>query len=54
MTYKLELFLIIQKKAQKYKIIKKLFFFFLWFIYVELFVFYTELTHLAQKIKNLD
>ena len=55
MTYKLELFLVIQKKkAHKYKIIKIFFFFFLWFIYVELFVFYTELTHLAQKIKNLD
>ena len=26
----------------------------LWFIYIELLVFYTELTHLTQKLKNLD
>ena len=48
MTYKLELFLVLQKKA-KYKIM-----FFLWFIYIELLVFYTKLTYLAQKLKNLD
>ena len=26
----------------------------LWFIYIELLVFYTKLTHLPQKLKNLD
>ena len=31
------------------------FFYFLWFIYIGLLVFYTKLTHLAQKFKkNLD
>ena len=60
MTYKLELFLVLQrKKAHKYKIIKKLcflflFFLFLWFTYIGLLIFYTKLTHLAQKLKNLD
>ena len=50
----------------KYKIIQTLFSFnfiykvrymikfFLWFIYIGLLVFYLELTHLAQKLKNLD
>ena len=27
--------------------------FFLWFFYIELFVFNIELTHLAQKLKKL-
>ena len=53
MTYKLELFLVIQeKKAHKYKIIQKLYF--LWFTYIGLLVFYTKLTHWTQKFKNLD
>ena len=52
MAYKLELFLVIQKKAHKYKIIQKLYF--LWFTYIRLLVFYTKLTHLTQKFKNLD
>ena len=55
MTYKLELFLVIQKKKKKthkYKIIQKLYF--LWFTYIGLLVFYTKLTHLTQKFKNLD
>ena len=52
MTYKLELFLVLKKKAHKYKIIQKLCF--LWFIYIELLVFYTKLTHLVQKLKKLD
>ena len=53
MTYKLELFLVLQKKmAYKYNIIQKLCF--LWFTYIGLLVFYTKLTHLAQKIKNFD
>ena len=54
MTYTLELFLVIQKKkkkAHKYKIIQKLYF--LWFTYIEPLVFYTKLTHLTQKLKNL-
>ena len=48
MTYKLELFLVVQKQKQKrlinIKIIQKLCF--LWFTYIGLLVFYTELTHL--------
>ena len=54
MTYKFELFLILQneKKAHKYKIIQKLYF--LWFTYIRFLVFYTKLTHLIQKLKNLD
>ena len=51
MTYKLQLFLVLQRKAHKYKIIQKLCF--LWFTYIGLF-FYTKLTHLIQKLKNLD
>ena len=55
MTYKLELFLVLQKKrgggAHKYKIIQKLSF--SWFTYIRLLVFYTKLTHLVQKLKNL-
>ena len=51
MTYKLELFLVLKKKTHKYKIIQKLCFF-LWFTYIRLLVFYTELTHLTQKLKT--
>ena len=51
MTYKLELFLVIQKNTHKYKINQKLYF--LWFTYIEPLVFYTKLTHLTQKLKNL-
>ena len=50
MAYKLELFLVIQKKAHKYKTIQKLYF--LWFIYIRLLVFYTKLTYLTQKLKK--
>ena len=52
MTYKLQLFLVLQRKAHKYKIIQKLCF--LWFTYIGFFFFYTKLTHLIQKLKNLD
>ena len=54
MTYKVELFLVIpkKKKAHKYKFIQKLYF--LWFTYIGLLVFYTKLTHLTQKLKNLN
>ena len=54
MTYKLELFLVLQKKKKthKYKIIQKLYF--LWFTYIELLLFYTKLNHLTQKFKNID
>ena len=50
--------------AHKYKIIQTLYFsnfiyrvrymirFFLWFIYISLLVFYTELTHLTQNFKK--
>ena len=51
-TYKFKLFLVKQKKAHKYKIIQKLYF--LWFTYIALLVFYTKLTLLTQKLKNLD
>ena len=63
MTYKLELLLIIQKNAHKYKIIQKLclfhfilFYFILFYFmtYIGHLVFYTKLTHLIQKLKNLD
>ena len=65
MTYKFELFLVIQKRANKYKIIQTLSFsnfiysvmyiwlFFLRFIYIGLLVFYTKLTHLTQKLKKI-
>ena len=53
MTYKLELFLVLQKKATKYKIIQKLCFFY-GLTYIELLVFYTKLIHLVQKLKSLD
>ena len=52
MTYKIELFLVLppkKKKTHKYKIIQKLCF--LWFTCIGLFVFYTKLTHLVQKLK---
>ena len=55
MTYKLELFLVIQKKkkkAHKYKIIKKLYF--LWFTCIRFLFFYTKLTHLTLKKLGLD
>ena len=45
MTYKLELFLVLQKNAHNYKIIQKLCF--LWFTYIGLLIFYTKLTHLV-------
>ena len=51
MTYKLVLFLVIQKRTHKYKIIQKLYF--LWFTYIGLLVFYNKLTHLTQKLKKL-
>ena len=52
MTYKLELFLVIQKKKGLINI--KLFknYIFLRFTYIRLLVFYTKLTHLTQKLKN--
>ena len=55
MTYKLELFLVLQKKKKKrlinIKIIQKLCF--LWFTYIGLLVFYTKLTHLELKKKKI-
>ena len=51
MTYKLELFLVIQKMTHKYKITQKLYF--LWFTYIGLLIFYTKLNHLTQKLKTL-
>ena len=59
MTYKLELFLVLKKKKKKLINIKSFknyvfYFIFLWFTYIGLIVFYTKLTHLVQKLKNLD
>ena len=58
MTYKLELFLVIKKKKKKkthkYKIIQKLYFFFMVYLYWTPRFFYTKLTYLTQKLKNLD
>ena len=64
MTYKLELFLILQRKRliniKSFKnyvfflFVIFYFFLFLWFTYIRLLVFYTKLTHLVQKLKNLD
>ena len=53
MTYKLELFLVLQKiRLINIKSFKD--YVFLWFTYIGLFVFYTKLTHFVQKLKNLD
>ena len=59
MTYKLELFLVLKKKKKRLISIKSFknyvfYFIFLWFTYIGLIVFYTKLTHLVQKLKNLD
>ena len=54
MTYKLELFLALQKKkAHKYKIIHKLCFFY-GLLILDFSFFYTKFIHLVQKLKNLD
>ena len=52
MTYKLELFLVIQKMLINIKSFKN-------YIFYGLFIldssfFYTKSTHLVQKLKNLD
>ena len=53
MTYKLELFLLLQRKRLiNIKSFKN--YVFLWFTYIELLIFYTKLTHLVQKLKNLN
>ena len=52
MNYKLELFLVLQKKKKK-----KFMFYFFYFFMIYLYwtsLFYTKLTHLVQKLKNLD
>ena len=54
MTYKLELFLVIQKKKKKFINIKS----FKNYIFYSLLIldssfFYTKLTHLTQKLKKL-
>ena len=55
------LYIVLQKKkkkkrAHKYKTIQKLCFLFiylfLWFTYIRLLVFYTQLTHLVQKLNK--
>ena len=53
MTYKLELFLLLQRKRLiNIKSFKN--YVFLWFTYIELLIFYSKLTHLAQKLKNFN
>ena len=53
MTYKLELFLVLQRKRLvNIKSFKN--YIFLWFTYIRFLVFYTKLTHLIKKLKNLD
>ena len=55
MTYKLELFFSSIKKKKRLINIKSFKnYVFLWFIYIGLLVFYTKLTHLAEKLKKLD
>ena len=51
MTYKLELFLVIQKKLINIKSFKN--YIFLWFTYMGLLIFDTKLNHLTQKLKTL-
>ena len=52
MTYKLELFLVLQnKKAYKYQIIQNIFFLMV-YLYCTPCFFYTKLTHLAPKKKK--
>ena len=51
MTYKLELFLVLQRKRLiNIKSFKN--YVFLWFTYIGLPVFYIKLTHLVQKKKK--
>ena len=51
MTYKLELFLVLQRKRLvNIKSFKN--YIFLWFTYIRFLVFYTKLTHLIQKLKK--
>ena len=53
MTYKLELFLVLQRKRLVNIKSFKNYIYFL-FTYIRLLVFYTKLTNLIQKLKNLD
>ena len=53
MTYKLELFLVLQKKKKKKNLCFIFFYFFMIYLYWTS-LFYTKLTHLVQKLKNLD
>ena len=54
MTYKLELFLVLQRKRLINIKSFKNYVFFIWFTYIGLFIFYIKLTYLAQKSKNFD
>ena len=55
MTYKLELFLVLQKGKKKSLINIKSFKNYVFYGLLILdFFFYTKLTHLKQKLKNLD
>ena len=56
MTFKLEFFLVLQKKKKKRLINIKSFknYFFYGLLILDSSFFYTELTHLVKKLKNLD
>ena len=54
MTYKFELFLVLKNKAHKYKNHSKIMFYMVYLYWIHCFFFYTKLTHLVQKLKNLD
>ena len=53
MTYKLKLFLVIQKKKKFINIKSFKNYIFLWFTYIGLLIFNIKLTHLVQKLKKL-
>ena len=54
MTYKLELFLVIQKKRLINIKSFKNYVFFYGLLILDSSFFYTKLTHLTKKLKNLD
>ena len=54
MTYKVELFLVLPKKKRLINIKSFKNYIFLWFTYIGLLIFNIKLTHLVQKLKNLD
>ena len=43
-----------ERERERERVRYMIMFFFLWFIYIGIFIFNTKLTHLVQKLKNLD